>query len=57
MLFGATLPPAFGNDASSINYPISNKDESPTIESIGFVVLGLLICVKDWTSITFDKIP
>jgi hypothetical protein len=57
MLVGATPLPSFGDDASSINYPISNENELPTIKSIGFFVLGLLICLKDWTSIIFGEIP
>ena len=50
-------PPSFGDDASSINYPISNEDESPTIESAVFVVSGLLMCLKVCTSIIFDEMP
>jgi hypothetical protein len=56
MLVGATLPQSFDDDASSINYPISNENESPTIESIRLVVLGSLIRLKDWTSIIFYEI-
>jgi hypothetical protein len=50
-------PPSFGDDASSANYLISNEDESPKIDSIVFVVSGLLMCLKDWTSIIFEEIP
>jgi hypothetical protein len=57
MLVGATMPLSFGDDAFSIKNPISNEDKLPTIETIRFVVLGLLICLKDWTSIIFDEIP
>ena len=49
--------PSFSDDASSINYPISNEDESPKIDSVVFVVSGLLMCLKDWTSIIFDEMP
>ncbi len=39
-------------------YPISNKDESPTIKSVLFVVSGwVLMCWKDWTLIIFDEMP
>ena len=38
--------------------PISNKDKSPTIESVVLVVSGLvLMCLKDWTSIILDEMP
>jgi hypothetical protein len=50
-------PPSFGDDASSINYPISNEDESPTIESVVFVVSGLLMCLNVCTLIIFDEMP
>ena len=50
-------PPSFGDDASSINYPISSEDESPTIESVVFVVSGLLMCLNVCTSIIFDDMP
>jgi hypothetical protein len=56
MLVGATLPLSFDDDTFSTNYPISNKNELPTIKSIGFVLLGLLIRLKDWASIIFDEI-
>ncbi len=50
-------PPSFGDDASSVNHPISNEDESPTIESVVFVVSGLLMCLNVYTSIIFDEMP
>ncbi len=51
-------PPSFGDDASSsINYPTSNEDESPTIESVVFVVSGLLMCLNVCSSIIFDEMP
>ncbi len=38
-------------------YPISNKNESPTMFSIGFVSGGFRMCLKFWTSIIFKEIP
>jgi hypothetical protein len=49
--------PSLGNDASSTNYLISNKYELPTIDSIGFVVEGFWMCLKDWTSNIFGEMP
>ncbi len=42
ILFGSSPSPSFSDDSSSTNYPISNKYESPTIDSIGFVEEGFL---------------
>jgi hypothetical protein len=36
-------------------YLISNKNDSPTLFSIGFVSVGFWTCLNDWTSIIFEE--
>ncbi len=58
VLVGATPAPVLWQGCSLYQfYPISNRDELPTIESIVFVVSGLFMCLKDWTWIIFEEMP
>ncbi len=56
VLVGATPAPVLWRWCSLYQfYPISNKDELPTTESVVFVVSGLFMCLKDWTWIIFEE--